>query len=488
MNFSELELIEPLLRAVSAEGYETPTPIQVQAIPHILAGRDLLGLAQTGTGKTAAFALPVLQRLAKTAGAGADRRIRVLVLTPTRELASQIGDSFAAYGKNLSFRHTVIFGGVGQLAQERALRSGIDILVATPGRLLDLIKQKLIHLQHLSIFVLDEADRMLDMGFIHDVKKVIAFLPPKRQTLFFSATMPKEAQMLADILLHSPARVQVTPLSSTVDKIEQAVYFVDKKEKRVLLSHLLKDPSLKRALVFTRTKHSADRVAEHLVRNGIEAQAIHGNKSQNARERALEGFRQGKTRVLVATDLAARGIDIDDISHVINYDVPNVPETYVHRIGRTARAGSSGIALSFCDQEERSYVHGIERLIKRTIPVLQNPRQRGGDEDATTEIAASPPSRPTAPGRYSRDGHSTGGRSGGQGGRPSGNRSSANRPAARPATPFHARPALPSSPTRSPAGSSPAQPPARAPVPPRSSSTGDPSLRPPRGFNRRGPR
>jgi ATP-dependent RNA helicase RhlE len=370
--FDELHLIEPIARAVREEGYTTPTPIQAQAIPHVLAGRDLLGLAQTGTGKTAAFALPILQRLAQSGRRPhGDRPIAVLILTPTRELAAQIDDSFAAYGKHLGFKHTVIFGGVGQSAQERALRSGIDILTATPGRLLDLVQQRLVHFSRLEIFVLDEADRMLDMGFIHDVRKVIALLPQKRQTLFFSATMPLEAKKLADVLLKDPAHVAVTPVSSTVEAIAQKVFFVDKGEKRSLLLHLLNDRSITRALVFTRTKHAADRVADHLRRRGnIEVDAIHGNKSQNNRERALARFKSGDSRVLVATDIAARGIDIDDVSHVVNFDLPNVPETYVHRIGRTARAGASGVALSFCDAEERAYLRDIERLTRRTIEVV----------------------------------------------------------------------------------------------------------------------
>jgi ATP-dependent RNA helicase RhlE len=371
LRFEDLALIEPLARAVRGEGYETPTPIQQQAIPQVLAGRDLLGLAQTGTGKTAAFALPVLQRLVeKGIRPHGDRPIKVLILTPTRELASQIGDSFAAYGKHLGYRHAVIFGGVSQHGQEKILRQGIDILVATPGRLLDLTSQRIVHLNKLEIFVLDEADRMLDMGFIHDVKRVIAMLPRERQTLFFSATMPPEAQKLADVLLKNPATVAVAPVSKTADNIAQSVYLVEKNDKRALLLALLEDPAMKRALVFTRTKHGANRVAEHLIKNRVGAAAIHGNKSQGARERALAGFKNGQTRVLIATDIAARGIDIDDISHVINFDLPNVPETYVHRIGRTARAGASGIALSFCDIEERAYLRDIERLIRHSVPVV----------------------------------------------------------------------------------------------------------------------
>jgi ATP-dependent RNA helicase RhlE len=402
--FAHLGLIEPLSRAVRDEGYVVPTPIQLAAIPHILAGRDLLGLAQTGTGKTAAFALPILQRLhASGRRATGDRPIAVLVLTPTRELASQIGDSFAQYGRHLGFKHTVIFGGVGQNAQERALRAGIDILIATPGRLLDLVQQRLVHLSKLSVFVLDEADRMLDMGFIHDVRRVVALLPKQRQTLFFSATMPPEAKRLADGLLHDPATVAVTPVSSTVDTVDQAVYLVhDKSDKRALLQQVLSDESITRALIFTRTKHGANRVADHLARAGIGADAIHGNKSQNAR--ALARFKAGQSRVLVATDIAARGIDIDDITHVINYELPNVPETYVHRIGRTARAGASGVALSFCDGEERAYLSDIERLIRRSIrrigPATEGPRPPTHAHAHARPVAqAKPPARSFRPRR-----------------------------------------------------------------------------------------
>ena len=388
MTFTELNLLPALLRAVEAEGYTTPTPIQQKAIPEVLAGRDLLGLAQTGTGKTAAFALPILQRLSESGvRPRGDRPIRVLVLTPTRELATQIGDSFAAYGRHLGYSHAVIFGGVGQSAQERALRAGLDILVATPGRLLDLIGQRLVHLQRLEIFVLDKADRMLDMGFIHDVKRIIALLPPKRQTLFFSATMPPEAQKLADALLRNPATVAVAAVSSTAERIEQSIWFVDKNDKRAKLVEVLRDPAVKRALVFSRTKHGANRVAESLEKSNISAQAIHGNKSQNARERALASFKNGSCRVLVATDIAARGIDIDDITHVINFDLPNIPETYVHRIGRTARAGASGLALSFCEPEEWQYLTDIERLTKQKIPVAAGspPDPRNG---ATRPLSA----------------------------------------------------------------------------------------------------
>jgi ATP-dependent RNA helicase RhlE len=400
--FEGLALLEPLLRAVREEGYTTPTPIQVAAIPHVLAGRDLLGLAQTGTGKTAAFALPILQRLVQSGRRPrGDRPIAVLVLTPTRELASQVGDSFAQYGKHLGYRHAVIFGGVGQSAQERALRAGVDVLVATPGRLLDLIEQRIVHLSKIAIFVLDEADRMLDMGFVHDVRRVVSHLPRERQTLFFSATMPPEAKKLADALLIDPAEVAVTPVSSTVEAIDQSVYLVERSDKRALLQRLLGDRSIRRALVFTRTKHGANKVAEYLHKVGIEADAIHGNKSQNARERALARFKSGTSRVLVATDIAARGIDIDDISHVFNFELPNVPETYVHRIGRTARAGASGAAISFCEAEERPYLADIERLIKRTIRRVDAYPGRQRPHEPTQPPAEQPearrPHEPTQP-------------------------------------------------------------------------------------------
>ncbi len=365
--FSELDLIEPIARAVADEGYKTPTPIQARCIPHLLKGRDLLGCAQTGTGKTAAFALPILQGLAKSGGRKS--RIRTLVLTPTRELAAQIADSFNTYGRHLRLTCTVIFGGVSQRKQEKALRKNPDIVVATPGRLLDLMEQRLISLGGLEYFILDEADRMLDMGFIHDVRRVLDVLPAKRQSLFFSATMPPAVAKLADRLLTNPVRVEVTPPATTVDLIDQSLMFVDKNDKRRLLDTILNDASVSRALVFSRTKHAADRICRQLEDNDIAAGAIHGNKSQNARTRALDGFRRGRLRVLVATDIAARGIDIDDVSHVINYDLPNDPESYIHRIGRTGRAGRDGNAISFCSGEEVDYLRGIERIIKGTVPV-----------------------------------------------------------------------------------------------------------------------
>ena len=371
MTFNELNLSAPLLRAVQEAGYETPSPIQAAAIPPVLSGRDLMGCAQTGTGKTAAFALPMLDRLT----ANAPRRkgaIRALILTPTRELALQIGESFDAYGKYLKLRSTVIFGGVGQAPQVEALKKGVDILIACPGRLNDLIGQGFIDLSDLEIFVLDEADRMLDMGFVHDVKKVIAKLPGERQNLMFSATMPTEIEQLAAGILRKPAFVKVDPVSSTVDRIQQSLYHVEKGNKKFLLPWLIKNlqPPVVNALVFSRTKHGADKIAKDLTKQGIPAAAIHGNKSQTARVTALEDFKAGKTKVLVATDIAARGIDISELSHVFNYDLPEVPETYVHRIGRTARAGADGTAVSFCAPEEQEYLAGIEKLNRRQIPVV----------------------------------------------------------------------------------------------------------------------
>lgn len=403
MQFSDLSLVEPILKALAEEGYSSPTPIQQQAIPLLLNRRDLLGCAQTGTGKTAAFAIPILQLLAadKAKQPSGQRRIKTLVLTPTRELAIQIDESFAAYGRHLNMKHTVIFGGVSQHSQVNTLRSGIDILIATPGRLLDLMNQGIVNLRDVQYFVLDEADRMLDMGFIHDVKRVIAKLPQHRQSLFFSATMPPDVAKLADTILNNPAKVEVTPVSSTADTIQQALYFVDKEDKRKLLAHILADQAIKSVLVFARTKHGADRVAKDLVKAGIQAEAIHGNKSQNARQRALTNFKSRDTRVLVATDIAARGIDVDELSHVINYELPNIPETYVHRIGRTGRAGHDGIALSFCDAEETEYLRDIHKLIGKTVPVI-------GDHPYVLEIDASTVT-PKAPQQRGQ-----GGRNGGQ--------------------------------------------------------------------------
>ena len=394
MTFNELNLSAPVLRAVAQAGYESPSPIQAAAIPPVLAGRDLMGCAQTGTGKTAAFALPMLDRLT----ASAPRKkgaIRALILTPTRELALQIGESFEAYGKYLTLRSTVIFGGVGQAPQVAALKKGVDILIACPGRLNDLVGQGLLDLSNIEIFVLDEADRMLDMGFVHDVKKVIAKLPRQRQNLMFSATMPKEIEQLAAGILRDPAFVKVDPVSSTVDRIQQSLYFVEKGNKKFLLPWLIKNlrPEVVNALVFSRTKHGADKIAKDLNKQGIPAAAIHGNKSQTARVTALEDFKAGKTRVLVATDIAARGIDISELSHVFNYDLPEVPETYVHRIGRTARAGADGTAVSFCAPEEKEYLAGIEKLNRRQIPVVSGHPWDG----VPAPVKAAPPVRGKKP-------------------------------------------------------------------------------------------
>ncbi|MEX2285838.1 MAG: DEAD/DEAH box helicase [Planctomycetaceae bacterium] len=371
MSFSELGLAEPLLRAVVAEGYTLPTPIQSRAIPHLIAGRDLLGCAQTGTGKTAAYALPVLQRLMNSAVESRPRRarIRALVLSPTRELALQIADSFKVYGRHSGVRHTVVYGGVSQDHQTRALRHGVEILVATPGRLVDLMEQGYIDLSAIEIFVLDEADRMLDMGFLPDVRHVISKLPARRQTVLLSATMPEPIVGLANSMLQNPARVEIKPIKATAELIDESVCFVTQRQKPELLVTILKTRNVERALIFTRTKHGADRVVRHLSQSGIRAQAIHGNKSQSNRQRALADFKTNRTRILVATDIAARGIDVDGISHVLNYDLPHEPETYIHRIGRTGRAGASGIAVSFCDDVERKLLKAIERLIGKVVSI-----------------------------------------------------------------------------------------------------------------------
>ena len=371
-NFQTLGLIEPLLKAIQEEGYTTPTPIQAESIPIVLQGKDLLGCAQTGTGKTAAFTLPILQLLVKNKNGERRKKIRSLIVTPTRELAIQIGESFNAYGRHTGLNCTVIFGGVGQGPQVTALRNGVDVVIATPGRLLDLMNQGHLNIREVEIFVLDEADRMLDMGFVHDVKKLLAVLPKKRQSLFFSATMPPEIVSLANTILFHPLKVSVTPVSSTVDIIEQSVYFVDKVNKNALLIEILKNTAIKTALVFTRTKHGADKVVNLLLKNNIKAEAIHGNKAQNARQRALTNFKAQTTRVLVATDIAARGIDVDELAYVVNYEIPNIPETYVHRIGRTGRAGANGTAISFCDAEERAFLKDIEKLIAKKIPIIEN--------------------------------------------------------------------------------------------------------------------
>ncbi|MBT3348949.1 DEAD/DEAH box helicase [bacterium] len=371
MTFENLNLITPILLAIKTKGYTAPTPIQAQAIPIILQGRDLLGCAQTGTGKTAAFAMPILQILHENRKIGRwPKGIKTLIITPTRELAIQIDESFAAYGKGTNLRHTVIFGGVRQHAQVRKLKAGVDILVATPGRLLDLMNPGFVNLSDLKIFTLDEADRMLDMGFIHDVKKIIAKLPPRRQTLFFSATMPPVITNLAEKLLTNPERIEISPVSSTADTVTQHLYMVEKGDKKSLLTHVLKNDEIPSALIFVRTKHGADKITKFINQSGVNAEAIHGNKSQNARQKALKNFKDKKTRVLVATDIAARGIDINELSHVINFEIPNEPETYIHRIGRTGRAEKSGIALSFCDRDEQKYLRDIHKLIDKKIPVI----------------------------------------------------------------------------------------------------------------------
>lgn len=372
MTFKELNLIPHLQSAIDQEGYTKPTPIQAQAIPYALKGRDILGCAQTGTGKTAAFTIPILQLLSNLENREGKPKISALILTPTRELAIQIGQSIAVYGKNTKIRHTVIYGGVKQHAQVNSLKNGVEILVATPGRLLDLMQQGYVKLSALQFFVLDEADRMLDMGFVHDVKRIIKSLPTKRQSLFFSATMPKEIVKLSADILIDPIKVEITPASSTAETVNQKIYFVDKVNKRKLLSHLILSENIERAIVFTRTKYGADKVAKSLQKDNISAQAIHGNKSQNARQKALNNFKENKTRVLVATDIAARGIDIDDLAHMFNFELPNVPESYVHRIGRTGRAGAEGNAISFCDAEEKPYLKSIEKLIGFSITVVND--------------------------------------------------------------------------------------------------------------------
>ena len=372
VTFAALGVAEPILRALAAENYTHPTPIQLRAIPALLAGRDLLGIAQTGTGKTAAFGLPLLQKLSIGHVPPRPREAKALILAPTRELAVQIEQSLKTYGRFLNLKRAVILGGVSQNAQVAAMKHGVDILVATPGRLLDLVQQKHIRLDAVQVFIVDEADRMLDMGFIRDVRKIVAHLPKERQSMLFSATMPDDVVKLVGDMLRSPERIEVTPQGKTADRIEQKLYHVAMPQKRQLLVELLKDEAMNRVIVFTRTKHGANRVSEHLAKNRIVAEAIHGNKSQNARQRALEAFRSGKARVLVATDIAARGIDIHDISHVVNFELPNEPESYVHRIGRTARAGGEGIALSFCDPSERNYLRDIERLIRNRIAVVEH--------------------------------------------------------------------------------------------------------------------
>jgi ATP-dependent RNA helicase RhlE len=394
MTFKELELIGPIMQALSAEGYINPTPIQEQAIPVVLQGKDLLGCAQTGTGKTAAFAIPIIQLMVKNA-VSTKKKLKTLVLAPTRELAIQVEESFAVYGQFTSLTSVVVFGGVPQKSQTDKLRRGVDILVATPGRLLDLMGQGYIDLNHIEHFVLDEADRMLDMGFINDIKKIWAKLPLQKQTLLFSATMPDEIVKLVHTMLKSPAKVQLNPVSAAVDTVRQSVYFVEKNQKRDLLLHLLQDKAIKTALVFTRTKHGANKVTKDLTKSGILTEAIHGNKSQSARQKALSNFKTGLTRVLVATDIAARGLDVDDLSHVINYELPNIAETYVHRIGRTGRAGATGIALSFCDQEEKAYLRDIQKLVSSEMIMIKDHAFATGKAILGTENNSVPHHKPT---------------------------------------------------------------------------------------------
>lgn len=382
MLFKDLDIIEPIQKALQEEGYITPTPIQSKSIPYLLKGKDLLGCAQTGTGKTASFAIPILQNIYKEQKTLKDKKIiKAVVLAPTRELAIQIEESFVSYSKYMNIKSLVIFGGVSQNPQTKVLKEGIDILIATPGRMIDLYNQKFINLSKVKYFVLDEADSMLDMGMIHDVKRIISYLPKVRQNIFFSATMPKEISKLADSIFEDPQKVEVTPVSSTTETIRQSMYFVSKKQKRELLLDLLKDESMESVLVFSRTKHGANKITADLIKYGIQAAAIHGNKSQNARQLALNNFKEGSIRVLVATDIAARGIDIDELSHVINYDLPEVAETYVHRIGRTGRAGNTGVAISFCSMEERDLYKSIEKLINKKIPVIKKHSQENSAND-----------------------------------------------------------------------------------------------------------
>ena len=421
MLFQDLKLIDPILKALSEEGYTTPTPIQAQSIPLVLERKDLLGCAQTGTGKTAAFSIPILQILSENKSTERKRPIRCLIVTPTRELAIQIGESLQAYGKYSSLTSTVIFGGVNQSRQVAALHNGVDILVATPGRLIDLMNQRFISLSNVEIFVLDEADRMLDMGFIHDVKRLLVSLPPRRQSLFFSATMPPEILRLASTILHDPSKVEVTPVSSTAETIKQFMYFVDRGNKNHLLVDILQDPKIKTCLVFTRTKHVADKVVKMLAEHKIKAEAIHGNKSQNNRQNALSNFKAQTTRVLVATDIAARGIDVDNLEYVINYEIPNVPETYVHRIGRTGRAGANGTAFSFCDAEEKAYLKDIEKLISIKIPVIDDHAYPLLDHNPPKTVQGGRQQRSSSPRASSNSAGS--GRSGVNSNKPAGNSS-----------------------------------------------------------------
>lgn len=411
--FVDLGLSEPVLRALAADGYETPTPIQQQAIPHVLAGRDLFGCAQTGTGKTCAFAVPLIERMLAAAAAGtakhvAPKQCRVLVLAPTRELGGQIHESFKSYGKNVKLKTAVIYGGVNQNPQAATMARGVDVLIATPGRLIDLVNQRLVELKNVEYLVLDEADRMLDMGFIHDVKRIIKMVPTQRQTLFFSATLPKEVRTLAESMLKDPVEIQVTPQATPAQTVEQSVYFVPQKQKRHLLVHLMQDGAMSRVIVFTRTKHGADRLSKDLVKSGIRAEAIHGNKSQNQRERALAAFKSPKPPVLIATDIAARGIDVDGVTHVVNFELSHEPETYVHRIGRTGRAGLGGIAIAFCDTEERSRLRDIERLLRKTIPTKELPKFDSALMGTVHDSSNEPRRHDGDRANHSRGGHARG--------------------------------------------------------------------------------
>ena len=401
-NFTGLKLAQPILRAISDEGYTIPTPIQGKAIPPLLDGRDLLGVAQTGTGKTAAFALPMLHRLADDIKKARPHQPQALILAPTRELACQIDDSVRGYSRFLGIRSTVVFGGASIRPQITTMKRGVHVLVATPGRLLDLMNQGFVRLDAVRIFIRDEADRMLDMGFIRDVRKIAAALPERRQTALFSATMPGSVQGLADGLLNDPVRVEVAPTATTVEKVEQRVLFVPKDKKRALLGDLLSDRDIEKVLIFTRTKHGANRVAQHLDRCGIRSDAIHGNKSQSARQRALKDFRAGRIRALVATDIAARGIDVEGVTHVINFELPNEPESYVHRIGRTARAGAAGIAISFCDSEERGYLRDIEKIIRQSVPVIKDHPYHTDEIANDTNPARRAPHQKKRPGQRHR--------------------------------------------------------------------------------------
>jgi ATP-dependent RNA helicase RhlE len=437
-DFAHLGLSSPLLRGLAAEGYSSPTPIQAKAIPHVLAGRDLFGCAQTGTGKTAAFALPLLERMLATPRPRAPRGCRALVLAPTRELAGQIHESFRAYGRHTSLASAVVYGGVGLRPQAEALRSGIDVLVATPGRLLDLIGQRLADLRAVEFLVLDEADRMLDMGFIHDVRRIVSLVPRDRQTLFFSATLPDEVRRLADSMLRDPLEVKTAPQATPAETVAQSVLHVPKAEKRRALVSLLRDEAMDRVIVFTRTKHGADKLQRDLAKAGIDAAAIHGNKSQNQRERALAAFKSPRPPVLIATDIAARGIDVDGVSHVVNYELPHEPETYVHRIGRTGRAGQTGEAVSFCDAEERSRLRAIERLLRKPI-TSRNPPPPG---DETDEVETPPPPR--------RGDRGSQGRRSGRGRRSGSRQSDRGRAAAHAVTPSVAVASPPAAPANRP--------------------------------------